>query len=249
MIVNQWLDWAIHFPGPADKVYSQPNSGEGIACHSVVGAEKDYEDGIPNRFLSLERTADGRYTPAAAASCMFILRRNGVLIQMYPVTASTWTSGGFEGNTKYWAIEAEGGLYPTYGEPLTLPAQETFIRLVTEWEAYTGLSAKPGVNILQHSQIAQKYNYAPTACASGRYAEVWERIASGERYDDMTPAEVEAIVRKVFDESSSSYYRALTRAYWDREAPGAYSAPPDPEVVAAIHAHKHSPKGGAGRPL
>ena len=249
MIVNGFLDWATRINGVPDKIYSEPNRGIGIACHSVVGRESEFQDGVPNRFLSTEKTADGRYTASAAASCMFVLRESGELIQMYPVTASTWTSGGREGNTSFWAIEAEGGLFPNYGEQLTLKAQKTFIRLVTEWEAYTGLSAKPGVNILQHSQIAQKYGYAPTACASGRYAEVWERIAGGERYDDMTPAEVEAIVRKVFDEYSSNYYRVLTTAYWDREAPGAYSDPPDPEVVAAIHAHKHSPKGGAGRPL
>ena len=191
MITKGWLDWTIHIPGPPDKVYSERNTGGGIACHSIVGAESDFEDGRPNRFISMDKTADGRYTPSAAASCMFILRRNGVMIQMYPVTASTWTSGGFEGNTGYWAIEAEGGLFPNYGEPLTLPAQEAFIRLVTEWEAYTGVSAQPGVNILQHSQIAQRFNYAATACASGRYAEAWERIASGERYDQMTPEERE----------------------------------------------------------
>lgn len=71
-------------------------------------------------------------------------------------------------------------------------------------------------------------------CGRNRDAnEVWDLSLMEE---DMTPAEVEAIVRKVFDEASSDYYRTLTRAYWDRNAPGAYSAEPDPEVVAAITA-------------
>ena len=52
--------------------------------------------------------------------------------------------------------------------------------------------------------------------------------------DDMTPAEVEAIVNKRLDDVLPAYYRSLTRGYWDRNAPGAYTDPPDPEVVAGI---------------
>ena len=51
--------------------------------------------------------------------------------------------------------------------------------------------------------------------------------------DDMTPAEVEAIVNKRLDDVLPAYYRSLTRGYWDRNAPGAYTDPPDPEVVDA----------------
>jgi hypothetical protein len=191
VIVNGWIDWTTHIPGVPDKVYSEPNRGIGIACHSVVGKETEFQDGVPNRFLSTEKTADGRYTASAAASSMFVLRESGELIQMYPVTASTWTSGGREGNTQFWAIEAEGGLYPNYGEQLTDAAADTFIRLVTEFEDHTGLPAIPDANILQHRQIAALYGYASTACASGRYDTAWARVASGERYDDMTPEERE----------------------------------------------------------
>lgn len=74
-----------------------------------MGVERDFEDGIPNRFLSTARGSDGRYTPDAAASSMFVLRYSGELIQMHPIWASTWTSGGREANTSTWAVEAEGG--------------------------------------------------------------------------------------------------------------------------------------------
>lgn len=178
-IVNGWLDWAERRDGIADKVYSQPNRGEGIAMHSVVGDLPNHR--IPGRFLSTDKGADGRYTASAAASCMFILYRDGHLVQMYPVTASTWTSGGFDGNTRFWPVEAEGGVRPTT-EPLTKAAEDTFIRLVTEWEIHTGRRAQPGVNLLQHKEIARKYGYAATACASDRYDGALVRIIAGERY-------------------------------------------------------------------
>ena len=196
-IVEGWLDWAKRIPGIPDKVYSQPNRGEGIAMHSVVGQEKDFEDGVPDRFLSTARDAHGRYTAYSAASCMFVLRKNGLLIQMYPVTASTWTSGGPDGNTRFWAVEAEGGLNP-HNEPLTKVAEDTFIRLVTEWENHTGRRAQPGVNLLQHKEIARKYGYAATACASDRYDGALVRIIAGERYREtgaeMTKEEIEKLI-------------------------------------------------------
>lgn len=197
MIVDGFIDWARRIDGHPLKVYSQPNAGLGIACHSIVGDLPNHS--IPSRFLSDDRNPDGSFTASAAASVMFILYRDGHLIQMYPVTASTWTSGGFEGNTRYWAIEAEGGGYPNYGEDLTKAAQDTFVRLVTEWEAHSGLTALPNLNILQHRQIAARYGYAATACASGRYDTAWSRIAAGERYGDMTPAETQALIDQRLD--------------------------------------------------
>ena len=60
MLINAegWIQHPdfIRIDGIADKVYSQANTGEGgLACHSIVGEEPDHEDGVPNRFLSLER--------------------------------------------------------------------------------------------------------------------------------------------------------------------------------------------------
>lgn len=185
MIVDGFLDWAERRDGHPAKVYSQPNSGEGVACHSIEGYLPNHS--VPWRFLSDDRVPGqpGRFTDTAAASVMFIGYTDGHLVQMYPVTASTWTSGGFDGNTRFWAIEMEG----TAGTPLTKEQEDTFIRLVTEWEAYTGHHAMPGINILQHKDIARQYGYAATACASDRYSNAWTRIIAGERYDSMTPEE------------------------------------------------------------
>lgn len=188
MINDGWIDWAERRDGHPAKVYSQPNAGEGIACHSIVGNLPNHS--VPSRFLADDRVPGqpGRFTDEVAASVMFILYRDGHLIQMYPVTASTWTSGGFEGNTRFWAIEAEGGYNPTT-EPLTKEAEDTFIRLVSEWESYTGYKAVPGSNILQHKDIAALFGYAATSCASDRYSNAWARIAAGERYGDELSAE------------------------------------------------------------
>lgn len=50
--------------------------------------------------------------------------------------------------------------------------------------------------------------------------------------DEMTPEEI----KKLVDDAISAQFRTLTRQYWDRQAEGAYSKPPDPEVVAGIAA-------------
>jgi hypothetical protein len=176
MIVDGFLDWAERVDGPAHKQYPNPNQGIGIACHSVVANLPGHA--IPSRF----------FDPVDQASVMFMLYKDGHVIQMYPVTSSTWTSGSFAANTMYWAIEAEGGGAPNYGEKLTDAAAFSFIRIVTEWEAYSGRKALPGENILQHKDLVAKYGGGATACASDRYSEAWARVAAGERYrgDEMS---------------------------------------------------------------
>lgn len=171
-----WCTFATRIPGIPDKIYSAPNTGIGFACHSVVGAESPSVDGVPDRFLSTEKTADGRYTAYAAASCVFVLRQNGELIQMYPITASTWTSGGREGNTNYIPMELEGGQYPQFDEPMTDAQVASFVLLVRDLETAKGIKYVPGENMLEHRQIAEMYGYAPTSCASGRYARGWAAL-------------------------------------------------------------------------
>lgn len=166
-IVDGWIDWAdTSIKGRPEKVYSAPNRGEGVILHSVVGDLPGH--GVPDRFLSMDRDANGRFTPYAAASVMFILYRDGWLRQMYPVTASTWTSGGPEANTRYWAVELEGGGPGNYSEPITLEAARTLTQLVLEWQNYSGYTASEA-RIFGHSDAARRWNYAPTACPSGRY--------------------------------------------------------------------------------
>ena len=183
-VVNAWLDWAERVDGPLHKQYPQSNEGLGIACHSVVSNLPNH--GIPGRFFdNLDQ-----------ASVMLMLYKDGHVIQMYPVTSSTWTSGSFAANTKYWAIEAEGGGVGNYGEKLTREAEDSFIRIVTDWEQHMGRKALPGDNILQHKELVAKYGGGATACASDRYSNAWARVAAGERYGDMTPeqlAKLEAV--------------------------------------------------------
>lgn len=187
MLVNAqgWVEHPdfIRIDGVADKVYSQANSGEGgLACHSIVGEEPDTQDGIPNRFLSLERGDDGLYTKVAAASCMFILRKRAKHVQMYPVTASTWTSGGREANTTTWAMEAEGGRLSDVSEPLTRHQEDGFLVIATAWEERTGRQLVVGQTVRAHKEIAREFGYDPTACESGRYRGAWARLAAGERF-------------------------------------------------------------------
>ena len=198
--------WIIHpdfirIDGIADKVYSQKNSGdEGLACHSIVGEETLFQDGVPDRFISLAKTADGRYTPYAAASCMFILRKEGKHIQMYPITASTWTSGSGKANVSTWAMEAEGGGYvrgvPNFSEPLTVHQENGFLIIATAWEQQKLRGCEVGKTARAHKDLVKAFGGNPTACESGRYRNAWDRLANGERWvateeADMTPEQLE----------------------------------------------------------
>lgn len=176
----------IRIDGIADKVYSRENTGTGgLACHSIVGEEPDFQDGIPNRFLSKEKNPDGTYTKNAAASCMLILRKRAKHVQMYPVTASTWTTGGREANTTTWPMEAEGGLFPKYDEALTKHQESGFLVIATAWEERMGRRLVVGQTVRAHGFIAKQFGYAATSCESGRYRNAWARLEAGERYGDM----------------------------------------------------------------
>lgn len=192
-----WVSWAMRVSGPADKVYSQRNSCQGFACHSVVGRERDFEDGIPNRFLDTSRKANGDYTDAAAASVHFVQRESGLLIQMYPIYASTWTSGGRQANTSTISMEAEGGLFPNYGELLTPAAEDSFCRLMRELRPIFG-PPLPGVTLFQHKDLAIKYGTSATACASDRYRNAWARAVREYQEDDMalTEEQINAMIDK-----------------------------------------------------
>jgi hypothetical protein len=90
-----------------------------------------------SRFLSTARDANGDYTPNAAASVMFANPKAGPLIQYYPVTASTWTSGNRKANTTLRGVESEGRV----GEPLSGNQVQNMLRLAREFGAHTGRPA------------------------------------------------------------------------------------------------------------
>jgi hypothetical protein len=193
-VTSGWLDWAIRFPGIADKVYAEPNAGLGIVCHSIEGIDRI--DHVPDRFLSLERDpADpSRYSASAAASVMFINPLEGPLIQMYPVTASTWTSGNRRANTSLWAVESEGFA----GTPLNSNQVANMLRLCADFEAHTGRvpSREPSVRtIWQHNEVWDWSvpNAGPTACPSGRYQPFFDALIA-QKEAEMQEKDVRMIV-------------------------------------------------------
>lgn len=190
MIVEGFVSWASRRDGVPDKVYAERNRGLGLIGHSIVGRERRDQDGIPDRFLSTEKDAEGSYTANAAASCMFVLRLSGELIQMYPVWSSTWTSGGRVANTSYWAIEAEGGDDP-FDEPLNEAQVLTLLRLCDEYEAYTGRTVERGSTFREHGEIARELGYAATACPSNRYRTFYAALEAREKGEPgMTPEQL-----------------------------------------------------------
>jgi hypothetical protein len=188
VIINGWLDWCDHLPGPTDKVYSAKNAGNGLALHSMEGYGYG---GIHGRMNNTDRDAGGRYTFYAQASWMFSLMVDGTLIQHYPVTASTWTSGNWLANTTLWGIESEGKA----GFPLTAAQVKTFIRLAREYEAHTGKPATrehPIRTLWEHNEVAQwaEPNGGPTSCPSRRYDPAYAELARPTTTEtDMTPEE------------------------------------------------------------
>ena len=185
MIVDGWLDWAIQAPGIPDKIYSERNRGLGLVGHSIVGS---YQAAL-SRFMSTAKDAEGRYTPNAAASVMFILCKNGDLIQMYDIWSSTWTTGGREANTSYWAIEAEGGPPSNPSEPFTNEQVATLLRLFKEFEQLTGRAVVRGTTFREHGGLAAELGYAATACPSHRY----DWFTGPE--DDMADPRVDALIK------------------------------------------------------
>lgn len=172
-----WLDWTDRHPGVPDKVFAQPNSGaRGIVGHSMEGSLA----GSESRFMSLNKDPKtGFYTGYAQASVMFENPKVGNLIQMYPVTGSTWTSGNFTANTTLWAVESEG----VAGEELTDSQVANLMRLVGEWETRTSRrmvrDGTPDQTFWEHREVWNwdAENAGPTSCPSGRYARFYLALA------------------------------------------------------------------------
>jgi hypothetical protein len=181
-----WFDWMEAAPGPPEKVYTQGNTCEEIACHSMEG----WLDGSLSRMADESRLADGSYTPYAAASWPVSLPLVPPVLQHYEWRSATWTSGSRGANTRSWACEAEG----VKGSRLNLFQRESFIRMVRDIEAFTGepyLPVNPSVfdrllpwrnaiprRIYQHKEMVARFGGGSTECASDRYARAWEVLVA-----------------------------------------------------------------------
>ena len=254
-IVNGWLDWCEHLPGPADKVYSAKNAGNGLALHSMEGYGYG---GIHGRMNNTDRDPDGRYTFYAQASWMFSLMVDGTLIQHYPVTASTWTSGNWLANTTLWGIESEGKA----GTPLTAAQVKTVLRLWREYEAHTGKFATrehPIRTLWEHNEVAlwAEPNGGPTSCPSHRYDPAYAaNAASPIEEDDMTPEQIEALVNARVDAALAGQFRLLLNLAING-GPGQYTDAQgnplplirDRALVTALDEHIANHAPGRGEPI
>ena len=175
-------------------------------------------------------------------SVLFENPKVGPLIQCYPITASTWTSGCYTANTTTWAIESEG----VTGEPLTDSQIANVMQVVEEWEAHFGkrMARAPllgrGANFVwEHHEI---YNWdtdnaGPTSCPSGRYARFYEALAFRNAALDM-PKEPQVTQPSIAD--IAAQLAAINKAVVRREALKWLASNPDSSVqdsaVAALQA-------------
>ena len=223
----EWVPWKYNSEyGPT--YYKGTNKPEAVVLHVMQG------------YLRTARTwaAQGHY----GASWHFSVGVDGTVLQHLEFEDGGYHAGisvnskkptwplwkGHEVNVNNYTIGIEHEGFSGEGFP---DAQRNASRDLCQWLARDLAFGFDRDHFPPHADIDivnRPNDFAPPAQREEFYKFLFEEE------DDMTPAEVEAIARKVFDDASSSYYRTLTKAYWDAEAPGAYTDPPDPNVIAAI---------------
>jgi hypothetical protein len=165
-----WLDWTERVPGPPDKVYRERNVAAGYVAHSMVGGYA----GAAARLFASELDAAGAYTTYAAASWHFSVLASGSVIQHYPLAASCWASGSRVANTRFVAVETEGGGAGNESETLTEPQVDAYVRLIRDvaasggWAAIRPQSAADTSATLWEHREMTRFGSAPTLCPSGR---------------------------------------------------------------------------------
>jgi len=192
-----WLSGCLRAPGPLNKMYPQPNAGEGICVHSVEGTYA----GALGELMKPERQASWMFT-----NCL-----DGRFIQHYPITASTWSSGNVAANTRLWAVESEGFA----GTPLNASQVANMLYLASEWEQHSGLDLVRKKTLHEHGEV---YNWSvpnagPTACPSNRYLPFYEALAN--REDEVTKEEFEA-----FKEATNKRLYQLEVTTWGEKEAG-----------------------------
>ncbi len=182
MIINGYIDWAVKHLGPSQKVYAKQNEGLGIVWHSMEGW-------LAGSFAELAKTD-------RSASWKFSISLDGTLYQHYPVTASEWASGNEWANTKFWSCELEG----IYSMPINEAQIQTALKLIKEWEIYSGFKGIRTGDINSQSMHLHREvgtivtpNAGPTACPSQRYDNLWLRL--DKENTPMTNEELNQIVQ------------------------------------------------------
>ncbi|MCH7697808.1 MAG: N-acetylmuramoyl-L-alanine amidase [Chloroflexi bacterium] len=173
MIINGWLDWATHVPGPANKQYQQANSVSGYVAHSAVG----FYGGWASRLFSDERDPDNpaSYSGYAAASVHGWINYDGSVIQHYPFTSSCWASGNIHANTNFIAFENEGGPPGDESERLTAKQIAANVRIIRELSGWKGWQpSRPRspsdktATLYEHNECVRIWGGNATACPSKR---------------------------------------------------------------------------------
>ena len=141
-----WYPAAVRHPGPASKVWPEPNQHVGVICHSVEGyiaaALNELDDG--NQPLSWHFTID----------------KQGTVYQHYDLSASCWHAGSHAQNNLLIGIEHEG----VKGEPLTEMQAAASVALV-RWiasECGWAMSRAPASRTLwEHREVPASNTTCP----------------------------------------------------------------------------------------
>lgn len=199
-----WLSWCEKIPGPAWK--------QGYF-------------GIPNRPLSLiegdvKHSAEGGWAallneinhPTRQSSWTFAVRKDGHVVQHYPLESVTWHCGKpgdlhteteLIGNAALVGIEHEGRA----GEPLTSKQIESTVRISRDLRALTFAGANPpelAVNLWEHNWISNV-----TSCPSNRVP--WDVILEQLEEEDMA---LDADAKRYIDERFREIKFLLGKSHW-----------------------------------
>ena len=108
---------------------------------------------------------------------------DGACIQHYPLTASCWTSGSREANTRGVAFEIEGGAPGRESEPLTEAQTRALERILGDIAAWKGVIndywRRPqgghdlNATLYEHRECV-RFGSSPTACPSRRIP--WDEL-------------------------------------------------------------------------
>lgn len=181
MITNGIADWAVWRPGPPGKVFPAVNQMQGLVCHSAEG----YNAG---NFGELDK-------PERQASWHFTNSLDGTFYQHYPITASCWTSGNYEANTRYFAVESEG--QASVDGPLNDAQVRNLMRLAADLVPVgVTLTRDPATRTLwEHNEVATRWspNAGPTACPSHRYDPFFTALEGGTDMDPRVDALIAAL--------------------------------------------------------
>ena len=166
MIIAGWFDFAIREPGPFDRWEEFGRRSieiKAIICHSMEG---DYHPAVYSVLTDPER-----YPTAWHGT----VTKDGVLHQHYGVSARL--QHAHSGNELGPGFEAEGFA----GGPLTLAQEDTYLKIFRDIGEDTGrLPMRPPrpdwVFATSEMAIREHNEVGPTACPSGRYDHLWERM-------------------------------------------------------------------------